>query len=326
MKTPEQFYSQNFEDVLLWRCFNHLDVGFYVDVGAQYEEADSVTRLFYDAGWSGINIEPVTEFAETFRRRTRDHTVSCAAGSRDSIMTMAVSLVSGLSSLDQGNASKTASLGLLSESRQVSVRTLNSIFEELGFSQKSFEFLKIDVEGFELEVINGIDLHRYRPDVILCEVTETNTSIKTPFFMQLCQAIETYGYKRVHFDGLNQWWISRESFDELEHHFVLPPGVMDSVILAPYSGFAVRKQLNAAQDQLKVTEQERHHLNQQIAELHYELFALQGKYEDLRRRFSWIERYSSVVAKFFVPFRAIALIAKDYLHRSSVRFVKRLWR
>lgn len=326
MKSPMQFYSQNFEDVFLWRCFRHLDVGFYVDVGAQYEEADSVTRLFYDIGWSGINIEPVREFAETFKRRTRDFTVCCAAGSCDATMSMAVSLVSGLSSLDQGNAIKTESLGLLTETREVYVKTLNNIFLDYGLSHKSFEFLKVDVEGFELEVINGIDLHQYRPRVILCEVTETNSSIKAPFFDQLCQAIEFYGYQKVYFDGLNQWWIMADDFDELAHHFTLPPGVMDSVLLTPYSGFAIRKQLDDAQDQLNQADLARYHLNQQITDLHRELQTLQSKYEKPIRLLEWLEETLNIAKNPLASFRALALRANEYLFCKTVRFLSRLRR
>src|SRR5688572_4513997 len=49
-------FAQNGEDVRLWRIFANQGPGFYVDVGAGDPTADSVTRLFYDSGWTGINI------------------------------------------------------------------------------------------------------------------------------------------------------------------------------------------------------------------------------------------------------------------------------
>jgi hypothetical protein len=51
-------YAQNREDILLRAFFDPKEVGFYVDVGAYDPDDDSVTRLFYDRGWRGINIEP----------------------------------------------------------------------------------------------------------------------------------------------------------------------------------------------------------------------------------------------------------------------------
>lgn len=276
-----EFYSQNFEDVLLARCFANQDNGFYVDVGAQHEEADSVTRHFYDSGWSGINIEPVSEFAEMFECRNRDQTICCAAGSQEGTMPMAVSLASGLSSFDQANAAKTASMGLLTETRQIRIRPLNSILAELGLAEKNFEFLKVDVEGFELEVIKGIDLDRYRPRIVLCEVTEPNTSNKTSDFDELCREIESYRYIKLYFDGLNQWWGAAEACEELSRHFVLPPGVMDSTTLTPYSGTLARKQLREASEVQRQT-------NEHVAELHREL-------HDLHRRLQEAEKSLSVI-------------------------------
>ena len=52
-------YAQNFEDVMLWRALREVTHGFYIDVGAADPDSDSVTRAFYDRGWSGINVEPV---------------------------------------------------------------------------------------------------------------------------------------------------------------------------------------------------------------------------------------------------------------------------
>ena len=55
-------YAQNFEDVLLWRALGHIKNGVYIDVGANSHVEQSVTKVFYDAGWSGINIEPLPSF------------------------------------------------------------------------------------------------------------------------------------------------------------------------------------------------------------------------------------------------------------------------
>ena len=57
-------YAQNFEDVMLHRALKNIDQGFYIDVGANDPEIDSVTKAFYDMGWRGINIEPVAEWFE----------------------------------------------------------------------------------------------------------------------------------------------------------------------------------------------------------------------------------------------------------------------
>src|ERR1700742_2763080 len=51
-------YAQNREDILLDAFFRDIEQGFYVDVGASHPVVSSVTKLFYEKGWRGINIEP----------------------------------------------------------------------------------------------------------------------------------------------------------------------------------------------------------------------------------------------------------------------------
>ncbi|MBO9627365.1 MAG: hypothetical protein J7484_13455, partial [Microbacterium sp.] len=56
-------YAQNREDVLLHRVFRGIENGRYIDIGAGHPRLDSVTKSLYELGWSGINIEPIPEFA-----------------------------------------------------------------------------------------------------------------------------------------------------------------------------------------------------------------------------------------------------------------------
>ena len=58
-------YAQNFEDIRLWRALKFFENGFYIDVGANDPTHDSVTKAFYDRGWSGINVEPMQNFHDT---------------------------------------------------------------------------------------------------------------------------------------------------------------------------------------------------------------------------------------------------------------------
>jgi hypothetical protein len=50
-------YAQNYEDILLGRALRKSE-GFYIDVGANHPVFHSVTKLFHDRGWRGINVEP----------------------------------------------------------------------------------------------------------------------------------------------------------------------------------------------------------------------------------------------------------------------------
>jgi len=71
-------YASNFEDVLLYRCFRNVRSGFYIDIGAHHPTFASVTRWFYDQGWSGINVEPGAEIDNLRAQRARDVNLALA--------------------------------------------------------------------------------------------------------------------------------------------------------------------------------------------------------------------------------------------------------
>ena len=161
-------YAQNFEDVMLRRVFLGLDEGFYVDVGAWDPEVDSVTRHFYDRGWRGVNIEPHPGYAGLLRTaRPRDINLEIAVGSRDCRATMTLIHGTGMSTFDSSIAAEHSGLGYEQQEAEVSVRTLDSVFDE--HARREVHFLKIDCEGAEADVINSFDLGRYRPWVIVVE-------------------------------------------------------------------------------------------------------------------------------------------------------------
>ena len=81
MENPMISYAQNFEDVMIARLFDAGYRGFYVDIGAAHPDFFSVTRHFYNQGWSGINVEPTFRFYPLLRKaRPNDINLQCAVG------------------------------------------------------------------------------------------------------------------------------------------------------------------------------------------------------------------------------------------------------
>src|SRR6185436_7546882 len=88
---PRISFAQHWEDVRLWRVLHDLEPGFYVDVGAMDPVADSVTKLAYDRGWRGIDVEPNPVFAERLREaRDGDTVVEAAASDTEGTLTLHV--------------------------------------------------------------------------------------------------------------------------------------------------------------------------------------------------------------------------------------------
>jgi FkbM family methyltransferase len=230
-------YAQNFEDVMLHRVFGSVVNGFYIDVGAWHPDIDSVTRHFYDMGWTGINIEPSkTYFKLLKKRRPRDMNLDVAIGSRTRKQDYIEVTGSGLSSLDEQTTERVKRYGFASQRYSVSVTTLQKICEQ-HCAGKVICFLKIDVEGFEREVVESLDWTRNRPIVVVVEAVHPDTRL--PMWESWEQILLDARYLCVWFDGINRFYLRRES-EELTKHFIVPPGIADGFVLNSHHPLCMR--------------------------------------------------------------------------------------
>jgi FkbM family methyltransferase len=144
---PFVSYAQNYEDVILWRVLREVENGFYVDVGAADPVEDSVTRAFYNRGWSGINIEPPEGYyARLVADRPRDLKLRVLAGAQSGVGTIhVIEGPTGLSTTNADFAARKAGKGRSSTLETLPVLSLDIILRWHG--DKPIHFLKIDVEG-----------------------------------------------------------------------------------------------------------------------------------------------------------------------------------
>jgi FkbM family methyltransferase len=221
-------YAQNREDILLWRALQDVQEGFYVDAGAQDPTHDSVTRAFYDQGWRGINIEPATGYFEKLcAERPRDLTLQVALGDRIGWARLHEFAGTGLSTLVKEVAARHRANGFDCFERRVPILPLARVWE--NFVKGEVHFLKIDVEGFERQVLSGAELTRFRPWIILIEATEPLTSKGA--WEDWERILLRSRYEFVHFDGLNRWYLAEER-SHLKARFEAPSNVFDQFQLA----------------------------------------------------------------------------------------------
>ncbi|HED1679771.1 TPA: FkbM family methyltransferase [Pseudomonas aeruginosa] len=215
---PFVSYAQNLEDVRLWRALKLFPRGVYIDVGANHPRIDSVTLAFYERGWRGINIEPLPHLhRELERERPEDLNLNLAIGEREGRATLYEMAASGLSTLDPELARQRQAEGCTATPREVKVSTLDAICA--AHVEGPIHFLKIDVEGLEGAVLRGLDLNRWRPWLILAETPfDHDPEWKAPLLAA--------GYRFVHFDGLNGYYLAEEQA-RLEGAFALPPNLLD---------------------------------------------------------------------------------------------------
>jgi FkbM family methyltransferase len=241
-------YAQNFEDVLLNRVFGGLNYGFYVDVGAYSPVDDSVTKAFYDRGWSGINIEPGEIFEELVAARPRDVNLRMAVLDRSGEISFAQhpGWYAGLSHvLENGPSTLPGQSGV--EMRSVACDTLTNILSAHA-QRHPIAFLKIDVEGSELAIIRSTDWRTIRPTVLVIEAT---MPLSTQLDNQAWEPILLeQGYVRAYFDGINCFYVPEERSDLLRH-FELPVNVLDGFARPdPPAVAACREELRAAQERI----------------------------------------------------------------------------
>lgn len=225
-------YAQNFEDVMLWRALRHIERGCYVDVGAQHPVIDSVSKAFYERGWRGIHIEPVPQYAELLRRDRPDETVlQVALSDTEGMLELNVIPGTGLSTAVAAYARRHRDERLFEQQRiSVPAMTLKSALQTLA--GKQVHWLKIDVEGFETQVLKGWDSKVLRPWVMVVEATIPG-SAETGY--EVWDGIlAAANYRFVYFDGLNRFYVAQEHA-ELAAAFFSPPNVFDDVKLTENS-------------------------------------------------------------------------------------------
>lgn len=196
-------YAQFNEDIILAALLNDVEKGFYIDIGANYPTVDSVTKYFYDMGWSGINVEPVKSLhSQLVKSRPRDINLNCGIGNKNSQATLReYTDIPGHSTFDDSQKSG-HSAQIASRDYKTQIRTLSSIFksEKVGHTH----FIKIDVEGYEYEVVSGNDWSKYRPEIICIEANHITKNWRP--------ILTSNKYKSFIFDGLNEYFVAEESW------------------------------------------------------------------------------------------------------------------
>jgi len=220
-------YAQNYEDVVLWRALKHIEKGFYIDVGAMDPTVDSVTKAFYDAEWRGINIESAQEwYARLVTERPGDTNLQLVCGDKEGSVKFYEVAGTGLSTIHEDLALRAASeCGFTVKQGSVTMRTLNSICEEHQLQE--IHFLKVDAEGAEKSVLQGLDLQKYRPWIILVEATSPGSQNEN--YLQWEPLLKNNGYLFAYFDGLNRFYVAGEH-STLAEPLSVPPNIFDGFI------------------------------------------------------------------------------------------------
>jgi len=276
---PFVSYAQNQEDVVLARALRPDDRrGFWVDVGAGDPVLDPVTAAFAERGWRGVNVEPLP----------REHDRLCAARPSDTNLRAALGATAGLGKLfveptgnrdrpdpdapiDRGASTMVPELveryrveGHDFTPIEVPILTLAQVVAD--HVRGPVDFLKVDVEGFEAEVLAGADWSSFQPRIVVMEATvpKSDEPCHDTWEPMLLDA----GYRFAMFDGLNRFY-ARSDEPALLQALAIPANVLDNFV-----PFAWTQRVDLAQQRIQVLEDalsdaqhERDQLRAQLARL-----------------------------------------------------------
>ena len=188
-------FAQGAEDLALLQAFNNMRDGKYIDVGAHNPHRFSVTRILYEKGWTGVNIEANDEVAPLFEKyRKKDVNLFFAVGTQETYNFYKFS-EPALNSTNEDWVSNHLNKNLVREMITIKGITLKTVIDTY-FKNSRCNLLKIDIEGSDLDALKSIDFENLDtskyPEWILLE---TVPPVEKSLSYESIQFAINYGYE-----------------------------------------------------------------------------------------------------------------------------------
>lgn len=196
-------FSQNGEDIIL-RNFISKKNGFYIDVGANHPFRFSNTYYFYLLGWKGINIEPNPEMIKKLNKyRKRDINIETGINDKKSSLTYYYFNDPALNTFSKDRANsliKEATYKNIGE-KKIRVNTLKNVLDQYLPKNQEVDFISIDVESFDLNVLKSNDWQKYSPKFVLVEELEGTRDVENYLkklnYLKVAQIFKTILFKKI---------------------------------------------------------------------------------------------------------------------------------
>jgi len=189
------------EEELVWQSFGRRKDGLFLDVGANDPRKGSQTWFLEQQGWRGILVEPQSQLCGPLRQarpHSRVFQVACGAPGHPPQMPFYIADAPSKSSLVKNLIEPTTKYV---QTELVTMMTLDALIEEAG--NPKLDFVSIDVEGTQLDVLRGFTLRRHRPGLLLLEDHLHNLKVH--------RYLRRQGYRLVKRTGLNNWYVPKDS-------------------------------------------------------------------------------------------------------------------
>ena len=191
-------YSQEGEDMILERFLEGKEKGFFVDIGAHHPIRFSNTYHFYKKGWRGINIDATPGSMNAFKKiRPEDTNIEIGITSKEEELTYYIFTEPALNTFSEERVKflNEETPFKLKNTVKVKTKTLGQILEEYIPNGKEIDFITIDVEGLDLEILQTNNWEKYKPVFILIE--DLNGSLENISQSELYNYLKPLGYSVV---------------------------------------------------------------------------------------------------------------------------------
>ena len=165
------YYSHHKEDIFVLKCFNYKKKGLFIDVGCHHPTRLNNTHLLYKHGWRGINIDMSKISIDLFNRvRSQDLNIHSAVSCKNGIINYYTNKELFLrASLIQKKGKEK-----FKYAKKVKSQKLDQILNKTKYKRSLIDFLSIDAEGADYEVLKSLSFKKYKPKLICVEIWKNN--------------------------------------------------------------------------------------------------------------------------------------------------------
>lgn len=190
-------YAQHGEDLFVSEYFDG-NQGFYLDIGANHPIKISSTYLLYKKGWQGLTVEPIPHLSRLQKSfRQRDIHLNAAVGEVSGSLKFFEIIPDFFSTFDEAQANLLVKSGaILFSTYDVNILTLNDIYQKY-IPEAQIDFLSVDTELFDLQVLKGNDWTKIRPKLISCENGDSH---------EISSFMQSVGYEPIKQLGCNTFF------------------------------------------------------------------------------------------------------------------------
>ncbi|MFA5403431.1 MAG: FkbM family methyltransferase [Ignavibacteria bacterium] len=211
-------YSQEGEDMILKRIFDKKREGFFVDIGAYHPKKYSNTYYFYKIGWKGINIDAMPGSMKKFNKiRSKDINLEIPISSKKQKLTYYAFNEPALNSFNKElSYSRNGKDGYkIIFEKEIETYTLFEILDKHVPSDiKIIDFMSIDVETLDFDVLKSNNWDKYKPQIVLIE--DLNFKINNLESSEIYNFLKQYNYDffaktvNTHFFKKNDFKVGEE--------------------------------------------------------------------------------------------------------------------